>query len=1302
MSNNHDEELGMLLADFDENDTRTKQTAAAGSIDLRRYEQKHRTLSHLKLTIDKNMKLKRRKPCGCCCEVFLPPLFVLMVVSGYLAANLYTRPPGDYMNNPLVNTTSFVKDKIACVSGLPPHANNPVGFTECSSGPVLADIRPPPGEKWQAQVRLKLGSSPPSINLTAPVDVTNFDSMVVLQKSVDYSFAQKFDVASLEHSGNLEFSRSDAVPCSAVQNVISYMRSHTMLFDTVYNASIADTLTDTTCHGVWPDEHRAVRYAQGDGAETTWAVIALTQADDDANQYDFTIRMNYSSTPSTRRPHQRFAQGLGEKPFQKYQLSGFTTLQSILTSALLNETYVTPVVTCPMPTAQYKESEFYMRAKQILPLFLSFAYIYPVSKLVSSVVLEKEERQREGMLIMGLSRPSFYASWFLTYTILQSLSSLFIVGITRKNMFQNSSPLVVFLLFWSFSESIIALSLLISVFFSKARIASLVSPLIMMLTTIPRSVINDEISVASKTWLSLLSPSAFGYGASLLCDYEGAGIGAGLSQFTSDSYSFALCIFMMLFDTLLYLVLAWYLDNVLPSEWGVKRHPLFLFQRSYWSSTPVVRSSVGDVPPDPPVVESYDEETASRMQQHERIRITDITKKFPNKPVPAVNHLGMGLPDNSLSFYEGQIQCILGHNGAGKTTLINMLTGMLEPDTGDCRIWGKSILCDMDVIREDLGLCPQHNILWADLTCREHLMFFGGLKGVPTDKLKVLVDQMLDLINLGSKKDAHSCTLSGGQKRKLSVAIALIGGPRLVFLDEPTAGMDVESRRAMWHLLRRPEILRERCIVLTTHYMDEADLLGDSVMIMENGRLHSRGSPFFLKQKLGVGYNLSLAMQAGCNVEKVEQLVRSHVPNARFLSSSGNELKMQLPSYMPITDEVVDQTELSTDMKSKLLVSQVEERAELVATFITNVTVDPEDRRHLEGVLTTCRAQQFFPNLFENIDTNKSEIKVESYGVGVTTLEEVFMKIALGDAHVPTDRNIVGKGNENFKLYSITDPESEPVTGTDLAVSQFKALVLKRAHSAKRDKRTLCFQFGLPVFFIGIALLMGRIPLPEFPSIELGVEQFGTPFKMPIADDGSELFRGCLGSGVCAFPSEQYTMDNVSVNSAHLSEWLLDNYFGHSEDRVVAMAGGDTFPTLDAQPRQDIPYETTTLLTNATWVASMPAALNMYHNAILRQKSGDAAYVKARNHPLPFSDYLQDLIKSYQVLITSLVILLPFTLLPSNYVSFIVKERESKAKHVQLVSGVKVTSYWLSSFAFDICAYSVTLYVILFTHTYSL
>eukprot|EP01059_Diplonema_ambulator_P030974 TRINITY_DN5539_c0_g1_i6.p1 TRINITY_DN5539_c0_g1~~TRINITY_DN5539_c0_g1_i6.p1 ORF type:complete len:1865 (+),score=612.43 TRINITY_DN5539_c0_g1_i6:40-5595(+) len=1305
MSGEQDEELGMLLAAYDANDPRNKQTVAASSIELKKYDQKHRGFNHLKLTIDKNMRLKRRKPVGCCCEVFLPPIFVMMVAAGYAAANLYTRPAQDYMGNTFLNTTSFVRDNIACIRGVPPTAPNPVNFTECPNNsnhfPLLTTITPPPGESWDADVRLDPSAGiNRGVSFDAPTDIISFDSMVVLQKSAFY--ARGFDDGTssdaLEHTGNIEFALTDGVPCGAVQNVIKYMRENTLLFDTVYDPTNADghAGSGSACPGVWPSESSVVDFGKGDGAETTWAAVVFNKIDDTSQQYDFKIRMNFTSTPSTRHPHKRFAQGLGERPYQQYQMSGFPTLQAVIGAALLKEPYYTPVVTCPMPTAQYKESEFYMRAANVLPLFLSFAYIYPVSRLVSSIVLEKEERQREGMLIMGLSRRSFYASWFGTYTILQTVSSLLIVLLTRRNMFQNSNPLIVFLLFWTFSESIIALSLLISVFFSKARIASLVSPLIMMLTTIPKSVINDEISTSSKTWLSLLSPSAFGYGSSLLCDYEGSGMGASFKVFASDDYSFALCIGMMILDTILYLALAWYLDNVFPSEWGVKRHPLFLCQPSYWSNTPNIRASIGDIPPDPPIVESYDAETTEKMKAHERIRITDLTKKFPGKPNPAVNHLGMGLPDNSLAFYEGQIQCILGHNGAGKTTLINMLTGMLQPETGDCRIWGKSILCDMDSIREDLGLCPQHNILWPDLTCREHLSFFAGLKGVPNEKLSGLVDQMLDLINLGSKKDAYARTLSGGQKRKLSVAIALIGGPRLVFLDEPTAGMDVESRRAMWHLLRRPEILKDRCIVLTTHYMDEADLLGDSVMIMENGRLHSRGSSFFLKQKLGVGYNLSLAMQTGCCVDAVEKVVKKHVPNAKYLSSSGNELKLQLPSYMPITDEVVQQTELSAVVKDKIFISDVSERAELVATLINNVSVSDTDKRSLEGMLQTCRAQQFFPDLFEDIDTNKNTLKIESYGVGVTTLEEVFMKIAMGETEAPTDRNVVGKGSENFKLYSITDPLSTPVAGMDLAVSQFKALVMKRVHSAKRDKRTLCFQFGLPVFFIGFALLLGRIPLPEWPSIAIGIDGFDKPLATPVGDEGSDLFSGCFGQNSCAFDPKEFTLQNVSTASISLSAWLLSNYFGHGNtDRVIAIAGDDRFPGLEAQPLQDIPAETTTFLANATWVASMPAALNIYQNAMLKKKAGPNAYIKTYNHPLPWSNYLRKVVKSFQVVITSLVILLPFTLLPSNYVSFIVKERESKAKHVQLVSGVKVTSYWLSSFVFDLCAYSVTLTIVL-------
>ena len=157
--------------------------------------------------------------------------------------------------------------------------------------------------------------------------------------------------------------------------------------------------------------------------------------------------------------------------------------------------------------------------------------------------------------------------------------------------------------------------------------------------------------------------------------------------------------------------------------------------------------------------------------------------------------------------------------GAGKTTTLAILTGLIPTDEGSAVIEGLDIRSEMDKIRRNLGVCPQHDILYGDLTVEEHLILFASFKGVKSDKLYEDVEEMIKMVGLTEKRHVRSKNLSGGQRRKLSVGIAFIGGSRVVLLDEPTSGMDPYSRRFTWNLIRQQK--PGRIIVLTTHFMDE-------------------------------------------------------------------------------------------------------------------------------------------------------------------------------------------------------------------------------------------------------------------------------------------------------------------------------------------------------------------------------------------------------------------------------------------------------------------------------------------------
>ena len=219
----------------------------------------------------------------------------------------------------------------------------------------------------------------------------------------------------------------------------------------------------------------------------------------------------------------------------------------------------------------------------------------------------------------------------------------------------------------------------------------------------------------------------------------------------------------------------------------------------------------------------------------------------------------VALDDVSLSMYQGQILALLGHNGAGKSTLISLLTGLYRPTAGSAKVYGRDLVENIDDIRLSYGVCPQHDVLFEQLTVREHLEFYAALKGVPEAQVADIIIDKLEELQMLEKIDCLATELSGGQKRKLCVIIALIGDNKVVFLDEPTSGLDPYSRRLIWQVLKKHK--EGRVIILTTHFMDEADLLGDRIAILSKGKLRAIGSSLFLKNRFGTGYHLDLLFQ---------------------------------------------------------------------------------------------------------------------------------------------------------------------------------------------------------------------------------------------------------------------------------------------------------------------------------------------------------------------------------------------------------------------------------------------------------
>ena len=210
----------------------------------------------------------------------------------------------------------------------------------------------------------------------------------------------------------------------------------------------------------------------------------------------------------------------------------------------------------------------------------------------------------------------------------------------------------------------------------------------------------------------------------------------------------------------------------------------------------------------------------------EAIKTVNLTKRYKN--IVAVKGL-------SLSVAEGELFSLLGVNGAGKTTAIKMLSCLTEPTAGDAYLLGKSIITNSDGVKSVIGVSPQETAVAQGLTAKENLDLICGVYGFSKEKREKRIKEITELLSLDSVMERKAGKLSGGWQRRLSIAMALISEPKILFLDEPTLGLDVLARSELWDIIR--SLKGNVTIVLTTHYMEEAEELSDRIGIMKDGEL---------------------------------------------------------------------------------------------------------------------------------------------------------------------------------------------------------------------------------------------------------------------------------------------------------------------------------------------------------------------------------------------------------------------------------------------------------------------------------
>ncbi|CAG7730793.1 unnamed protein product [Allacma fusca] len=904
------------------------------------------------------------------------------------------------------------------------------------------------------------------------------------------------------------------------------------------------------------------------------------------------------------------------------------------------------------PYPPYKSKvDFSSLITPVLPIFLVTGFIFIVPSILRKVVAEKESGIKELMKMMGLCSYQHWIGWMVDslLVVMVSVTIVVILLFTRlrpeaEAFLVHSSPGVWWLTLMLYAMAAISFLFFLSTLFQSAIIAVSVGMVFWIVSYIALAVPllrnYENLSLSDKMASCLLPNMGLHWAVKLMHSLEFQGFGAqwsNLSQPSNTLDDFALQHVMIMFviSSIMYNVLTMYLEIVLPSKYGLTKPWYFIFQRSFWrkQTSILYENELAEMKKstDDKLEDGFEAEPTTLKRS---VEIKNLEKTFTTR-----KDLKLAVDGLTLNMFEGQITVLLGCNGAGKTTLISMLTGLFGPSSGQARIYGFDIASEMNSIRKELGYCSQHDILFDKLTVRESLLFFGLLKGLSWEEASKEISTLLERLQLTEKTHSIAGCLSGGQKRKLSLAMAIIGGSKLVVMDEPTAGMDPEARRVVWDLLL--EIRKSRTMLLTTHFMEEADILGDRIAIMSAGRIHCCGSTLFLKQHYGSGYTLKLSVYSSAlksHSKAILDLVRSYTPEAYW--------------------------------KEKLNENQQNDICDIgIALPRQN---DTNDTAH-------------FPALFAELSQRKDELGILHIGLPLTTMDEVFAKVAeeTGEGQIFVETSNKGSTDISIDTGDENSRNVRTVSGLFLLLQHTQGLLIKRYLYTSRKKLLFTTQLLLPILLSIASVLVFNAtiaPLPSRPALKIDIGSYKNPKAIyTTTNETYELgnfYRSAVEQNRHQTNAEAVFV-NDNINNA-LIQIAQEDELEYRERFVIAAEFTDS----------DIRAMFQTIPIHAS-----PLSINLVTNALLRNmmpSDGAVITLTVTNHPLTsgLNNLLLDATPNPSAaknlpLIYVLLLPLGLSTLAAGFVVFPLDERLCRAKHLQLMTGIRAAVFWMSSFVWD-------------------
>ncbi|XP_010457663.1 PREDICTED: ABC transporter A family member 10-like [Camelina sativa] len=578
------------------------------------------------------------------------------------------------------------------------------------------------------------------------------------------------------------------------------------------------------------------------------------------------------------------------------------------------------------------------------PLFFTWVLLLLFPVVLTSLVYEKQQRLRIIMKMHGLGDGPY---WMISYAYFLTLSLFYVTALVvfgsviGLKYFRVNNYSIQFIFFFIFINLQISFAFLVSTVFSKVKTATVVAYTLVfgsgLLATFLFGALLENRSFPEKYILALELYPGFSLYRGVYELSKSVSRGNGMKWKDLSENGMNKLFYIMSVEWLVTLIVAYCIDVVSSSG----KSPFSFFKNPFKKSSSLPSPSVQRQSSDNVVIDMNKADVTHEREKVEQLRknwstghaiVCDNLKKvYPgrdgNPAKLAVRGLYLDVP-------AGECFGMLGPNGAGKTSFINMMTGLLKPTSGTALVQGLDICKDMNKVYTSIGVCPQHDLLWETLTGREHLLFYGRLKNIKGSALTKAVEESLKSVSLfdGGVADKPAGKYSGGMKRRLSVAISLIGNPKVVYMDEPSTGLDPASRKNLWTVIQRAK--QNTAIILTTHSMEEAEFLCDRLGIFVDGGLQCVGNPRDLKGRYGGLFVFTITTSVE-QEEEVERMVQRISPNAKRVYHLAGTQKFEIP-------------------KQEVMIADV----------------------------------------FLMVEKAKSEFTVFAWGLADTTLEDVFFKVA--------------------------------------------------------------------------------------------------------------------------------------------------------------------------------------------------------------------------------------------------------------------------------------------------------------------